>query len=215
MSEARSIAVHTHGRYLVAAASDAHGWIVGFHGYGNSAAMMMDELASLPDAARWTIVSIQGLHRFYNRENVVVASWMTREDRDLAIDDNVRYVDAVLDEVARERGEPRRLVFSGFSQGVAMAYRAAARVSRRPHAVIALAGDVPPELAAAGTTLPRVLIGRGTKDAWYTEAKMGADLAVLERLKVPAQTVVFDGGHEWAPQFKAAAAQFLRDVANG
>ena len=69
---------------------------------------------------------------------------------------------------------------SGFSQGVAMAYRAAALVQRPCDGVIALAGDVPPDVAPLAASLPKVLLGRGTEDKWYTAEKAAKDRAVLE-----------------------------------
>lgn len=209
----RTIPAKTHGRCLLVPAKAAAGVLVGFHGYAHNAEILLDDLQKIPDVDRWTIACIEGLHRFYNRENRVVASWMTRQDRDLAIEDNIAYVEGALDLVAREFGEPRRIVFLGFSQGVAMAYRAAAHTRRQNHGVIALAGDVPPELAGGDRRLPRVLIGRGTTDSWYTEQKMTADLQTLERVGVPVQPFVFDGGHEWSTPFFTAAGRFLADVA--
>ena len=60
-----------------------------------------------------------------------------------------------------------------------MAYRAAALVQRPCDGVIALAGDVPPDVAPLAASLPRVLLGRGTEDKWYTAEKAAKDLAVL------------------------------------
>jgi len=67
---------------------------------------------------------------------------MTRQDREAAIADNLVYVDAVLTEVDREHPGAPRLVLTGFSQGVAMMFRAAA--ARSVDGVIAVGGDVPP-----------------------------------------------------------------------
>ena len=60
--------------------------------------------------------------------------------------------------------------------------------------------------------LPPVLVGCGTKDTWYTEAKMNADLAVLENLGADVETCLFEGGHDWTPEFYARAGAFLRRV---
>src|SRR6266545_2585549 len=123
--EVHSIPTLTHGRMLVrpARAAAARGLLVGFHGYMESAAIQLERLEGIPGASAWTLASIQGLHRFYRgRSEEVVASWMTREDRDLAIADNLAYVAAALDEVPR--GRFTRIVYAGFSQGVAMAFRA-------------------------------------------------------------------------------------------
>ena len=54
--------------------------------------------------------------------------------------------------------------------GVAMAYRAAAGSSAT--GIIALGGDMPPEIAESDQPLPPVLIGRGTREEWYTEEKL-------------------------------------------
>jgi predicted esterase len=102
------------------------------------------------------------------------------------------------------------LVVAGFSQGVAMAYRAAAALEGCS-GVIALAGDVPPEVDPAG--LPRVLLGQGEGDTWYADEKREGDLARLAEASVPVETCVFDGGHEWSDEFYAAAGRFLRRIA--
>jgi len=88
----RTIAVTTHGRYLVEkpAASGPAPLLVGFHGYGEGAEAQLERMRRIGGADRWRLVSIQGLHRFYQRRaDQVVASWMTRQDRDLAIADNL------------------------------------------------------------------------------------------------------------------------------
>ena len=100
---AHTIATRTHGRYLVVPPADgaASHLLVGFHGYAEPASAAMERLQTIPGAGEWRLVAIQGLHRFYRgRSRDVVASWMTREDRDLAIADNDRYVAAVIDAVA-------------------------------------------------------------------------------------------------------------------
>src|SRR5262245_11945989 len=171
----RTIAAGTHGRYLVVPPTDpepAAGLVVSFHGYAESAGAAMERLQTIPGAGAWRLVAIQGLNRFYRgRSEDVVAGWMTREDRELAIADNIAYVSNVLDAVAREWGNEERLVFVSFSQGAAMAYRAACTAARSVSGVIALAGDVPPELdRSVLARIPAVLIGRGSRDEWYTAA---------------------------------------------
>ena len=169
----------------------------------------MDKLRQIAGERPLRLVSIQGLHRFYARGGDVAASWMTREDRELAIADNISYVAAVLAEVAGEFGLVRPMLYVGFSQGVAMAYRAAAFVQYPCDGIVALGGDLPPDVAPVAHKLPRTLIGRGMADAYYTEEKIRADLAVLEASGVACAEHVFDGGHEWAPTFVAKAAEFL------
>lgn len=172
----------------------------------------MDVLRQVVGQRPITCVSVQGLHRFYTRANEVVASWMTKEDRDLAIQDNVAYVGRVMSALAEGEMLTRPLIYAGFSQGVAMAYRAATHVQRPCDAVIALAGDLPPDVAPLAGALPRVLIGRGTEDTWYTAEKAAADLSTLRAAGVSVTEDVFEGGHVWAPAFVSRAGAFLDEL---
>ncbi len=210
---ANTIAATTHGRYLVGAAEapEPAPLLVGFHGYGEHAERHMAELDRIPGSARWTRVAVQALHRHYSdSRRHVVGSWMTRQDRDLAIADNIAYVRDVVGAVRHACETTNTLVYCGFSQGVAMAYRAALRAGHACGGIIALAGDVPPELRAdPDLAWPPVLIGRGRLDAWYTQEKMDADLAFLGGAHVPCTRFIFDGGHEWTDDFRAEAGRFL------
>jgi predicted esterase len=188
--------------------------LVGFHGYQENAAIHFDVLKHIAGDRPIGIVSIQGLHRFYTRATDVVASWMTKEDRETAIGDNVHYVDRVLHAVTEESGINRPLIYVGFSQGVAMAYRAAVLVQRPCDGVIALAGDVPPDVAPLAASLPRVLLGRGSEDQWYGADKAATDLELLNAAGVAATEVVFEGGHVWTPAFIARASEFLDQLLN-
>ena len=208
-ADVRTVATTTHGRYLVTMPGVTPvGLLVGFHGYAEDADTHLAALRAIPGTERWIVVAVQALHPFYTRDQRVVANWMTRQDRDLAIADNLAYVRRVVDEVTTAHGRSGPLVFAGFSQGGAMAYRAA--VDGTAAGLIILAADVPPEIAArAVLQLPPVLLGRGTSDPWYTEEKHAADLAALQRHGVDVESCVFDGGHEWAPAFRDAASHFL------
>ena len=94
-----------------------------------------------------------------------------------------------------------------------MAYRAAILGHAGAAGIIALAGDVPPELKPAETaTWPLVLVGRGTTDRHYTQAKMDADVAFLGPRCMSLDTLVFGAGHEWHDDFRAAAGRLLRAV---
>jgi predicted esterase len=210
----RSIATTTHGRYLVETPDGVESapLLVGFHGQAEDAEIQLARVSAIPGADRWIRCSVQGLHRWYRGRDgtTVVAGWMTRQDRELAIADNRAYVAAVLAELERDlpvRGAP---VFAGFSQGVAMAYRAAALPGRRAAGVIALAADVPPELRdGALAALPPVLIGRGRHDPWYDGKRMDEDVRHLRNAGVTVSTCVFAGAHEWTAEFAAACGAFL------
>ena len=207
MAATHTIAARTHGRFLIEAGPPER-LLVGFHGYGENAEISLAEMMKIPGAADWTIVAVQALHRFYRGRGsgVIAASWMTSQDRERGIVDNIDYVRSIVAEFP----PPRRLVFLGFSQGVAMAYRAAA-VHPNASAVIGLAGEMPPDVAEK--PLPPILIGRGTREDWYTDEKLKKDLSFLETV-TKVETCIFDGGHEWTEKFRAAAGEFLNKVAH-
>ncbi|MBM3751837.1 MAG: phospholipase [Acidimicrobiia bacterium] len=208
-----------HGRVLVERTSDPTGVLVGFHGYAQLAEDMLEQLNLIPGADRWTRVSIQALHPFYTRgDSRVVASWMTRQDRELAIADNIGYVESVCTgaPVHMEHKGFSPCVFVGFSQGAAMAYRAALRTSVRAAGIIALAGDIPPDVKdVLSTAWPPVLIGVGDREEWYAGDKLESDLTWLRERGIRHDLVRFSGGHEWTDEFRAAAGLFLLRVSGG
>jgi predicted esterase len=209
-----SVPTMTHGRVLVAEAraAAARGLLVGFHGYGESAGTQMARLQAIRGAASWTLVSIQALNRFYDRKNgQVVACWMTHEDREEAIADNVAYITTGLDGVPHDASGP--IVFAGFSQGTAMAYRAACRGPRRAAGIISVGGDVPPELLQdPDVAFPRVLMIRGRDDEWYAQQKFEDDTAALRARRVELEALLVEGGHEWHQPVIDAAARFIDEV---
>jgi predicted esterase len=209
------VEARVHGRYLIrrpAGGVVPVGHLVGFHGFGESAGQHMDELVKIPGLDDWTLVAVEALHPFYTRSGQVVACWMTRQDREMAIDENVAYVRTVLDAVLTTPASGPVAII-GFSQGTEMAYRAAARAGRQIAAVIALGGDVPPELAES-SELPfdRVLIGRGQDEEWYGSEKLAGDVELLRTLGIEPELLEYEGGHEWTDPFRERAARFLRST---
>jgi predicted esterase len=204
---ARTIETTVHGRVLFEDRGPER-LLVGFHGYAETAETHLAELEKIAGIERWSVASLQALHPFYTRSGSVVASWMTSLDRELAIADNIAYVQRVLASLPT----PRTLVFAGFSQGATMAARAAAYCGPAGGLML-LGGDIPPEVHEdSSAVLPPTLLARGITDDWYTEEKFNKDLKFLEP-KARVTTCVFTGGHEWTDDFRQAAAQFLSSFA--
>lgn len=210
----RTIEAVTHGRYLVDGRQSGLPVLAGFHGYAESAEIQLQRLQAIAGANRWILLSLQGLHRFYRgRFTDVVASWMTRQDRDLAIADNMVYATRVIDTVAEEFAADSRRVLAGFSQGVSMAFRCAAGLDRPVDGIIALGGDVPPELdASALSGIRTVFLGRGTRDELYTAEKLASDESRLRAAGVHVHVHLLDAAHEWTAEFNQAAARYLESI---
>ena len=94
-----------------------------------------------------------------------------------------------------------------------MAYRAAVRLPLEASGIIALAGDVPPELQEdSSIRWPKTLIGRGADDDRYSDAQLNADSSFLRGAGADVEALVFEGGHGWADPFRDAVARFLGAV---
>lgn len=217
-----AIVTPVHGRYLVRVPeSITQGpirnapMLVGFHGYGETADTHLERLEAIPELSGWTLVCIQGLHAFYGRGGRVVASWMTSEHREQAIDDNLRYVRSVITEAIHQNGEPQALVYQGYSQGVAMAWRAAILGARRIDGLAVFGGEVPPEFGVRPLTqCPPVLLGRGREDTQYTSAQFRADLEMLAGRYVVVEPYEVAGGHPWTVAAGREIGHFVTRLVN-
>ncbi len=207
--------IHTtiHGRYLEQA-PEGNGpfpLFIGFHGYGQPAEELLAMMQSIADAQHWACCAVQALHAFYNRNDSVGASWMTSQDRELRIQENVRYVDAVVNQLKQTYAIVNTLVYFGFSQGAGMACRAALLGESPPSGVMLLGGDIPPEFKTLNR-MAQILIGRGTHDRFYVNDRFESDVERIRQSGLPIRICNFDGGHEFGEDYKKAASDFLHNV---
>jgi predicted esterase len=207
-----------HGRVLVreTTRADARGVLLGFHGYMENAAVQLDRLAHIPGNGAWTLAAVQALNRFYRgRTHDVVASWMTREDREQMIVDNIRYVDAAVAALgAATRIEELPVVCVGFSQGAAMAFRAGVRCRFRRAGIVSVGADVPPDVLGDATAqVPSLLFARGARDEWLTADVFNRNLDALRQRGVDVRPLVYDGAHEWNDAVTHAIGEFIDSFA--
>lgn len=204
------ISTMTHGRYLLAQhrVTQASFLIAGFHGYSENADIHLRRLQEI-HIEDCHYCSIQGLHTFY-RQKHIAASWMSSQNREAHIQDNIAYIDAVLSQLS-DKLSWDHLIFAGFSQGAAMAYRSAALGAHTCDALIINGGDVPPELSEATLQqLPPLLIMRGTNDQAYSQQQLELDCS---RLKTDqTETQQFQGPHSWPTAASAIATEFLHQL---
>jgi predicted esterase len=150
-------------------------------------------------------------HRFYLTEGSpprahqdlpVGASWMTRDLREHDIEDNLRYLDAVVDRVGDLAPQADVRVL-GFSQGGATAVRwAAARAaSGRTVARLVVWGSLlPPDVTLSGAAplaqAPLDLV-MGTRDRWVSEERFAAEVERVVQAGAPVLVHRFEGGHRF------------------
>jgi predicted esterase len=137
---------------------------------------------------------------------------MTRQDRELAIADNIAYVDRLLRTLLSDAPQAP-VVFVGFSQGAAMAYRAGILGIRRAAGVIAVGGDIPPEVKTVpADRFPAILIAAGESDPIYTPEKVDADETFLGSIGVPCDILRYRGGHEWTDELRDRIRRALGQI---
>lgn len=178
---------------------------VACHGYGQLAAGFAQVLETIANDER-AIVVPEALSRFYRAapgertgpDTPAGASWMTREDREYEITDNIEYLDAVATLVRGEIPSPDvRLTAFGFSQGVATICRWVARGVTRVNRMILWGGNLAQDLQYS----PNVFHGASvTLVAGRSDAVMPADAVEQARTRlrdqrIESDLVQYDGGH--------------------
>ena len=211
--EIRHIQTSVQGRYLVqkAPGSSPCPMVIGFHGYGENAEVHLDRMQHLKGGENWYCVSIQALHPFYLGKGKMGANWLTSQDRDFRIKENVEYINKVISNIKKDYLVNDSLVFSGFSQGTAMACRAAVLGDFPAIGVMILGGDIPPEFNHGDLRrIPQILMGRGKEDTLYSNEIWQRDLARIKKAGIPSYICTFAGGHIWSEAYSEAAGKFLK-----
>ena len=197
-------------------------WIV-CHGYGQLAGRFIAQFAGLDDGTR-LIVAPEALSRFYldpiaeRREQAeprVGATWMTREDRDAEIRDQLTYLDLVAAEVRQHlTGASPRLVVLGFSQGTATVCRWLAATELRADHLVLWSGGIPPEfdLAAWAAQLrgASITLVAGDADSMVPPEAVAREAERLSSAGVAFHAHRFGGGHRVDAEALAAVAEALQ-----
>jgi predicted esterase len=166
-------------------------WMV-VHGYGQLAGLFVQKFEFLANETCF-VVAPEAMNRFYLSDDwtKVGASWLTKEHRLAEIDDNFRFLEAVLERVGAEGLE---LTVLGFSQGVSTVWRWLRRTRFTVRNVVLWAGSVPAEPSGL-ERFPdaRVFVVYGTQDPFVKPEKIEEARAILAPFRcVP---VIFEGGH--------------------
>jgi predicted esterase len=176
-------------------------WFV-CHGYGQLAQYFIRHFAALSAAdPALVVVAPEGLSRFYlqGTGGRVGATWMTREDRLLEIDDYVGYLNQLAATLLPRAPTEVRVTVLGFSQGAATVSRWLARAPFRPARLVLWAGAFPPDMdfQAAGHLLrglPVTLVC-GDADEFVSPAAIGQQREFLRGFGVEPEVLSFAGRH--------------------
>jgi predicted esterase len=188
-------------------------WFV-CHGYGQLANYFIRNFEVL-EAKHTLIVAPEGLHRFYWEKfsGRVVASWMTKEDREDDIRDYVNYLDLLYEEVLASVENKRvKIIVLGFSQGTATVCRWIANNRSRVDELILWAGTVPADVhfPEALTKTMKIHFVAGDADEFMNEGQVDEGRQLLTEKKLSFEIIRFQGKHELHEQTLKALAASLR-----
>ncbi len=176
-------------------------WVV-CHGYGQLARYFLRRFDVLP-ADEHYLIAPEGLSRFYldAAYQKVGASWLTKEDRPLHLQNQWAYLEQVYaQELAPLPLAQVKLVLFGFSQGVATVSRWAAHRQIPFTHLVLWAGGFPEELTPDDFAfrLPEAttFLLIGDEDPYASAFDIAQQKKRVEHVIGPAEIISFAGGHE-------------------
>jgi predicted esterase len=175
-------------------------WIV-FHGIGFLSRYFIKNFNELPKEENY-IIAPQAPSKYYlNRDyRHVGASWLTKENTVLETTNVLNYMDNLF--AVENIPEDCQLIVLGFSQGVSIAARWAAKSKINLDQLILYAGGIPEELTPNDFNFLRfsdakVKLVMGNKDEYITETRLKKEKEKMENLfSGKGQLIAFEGGHE-------------------
>jgi predicted esterase len=177
-------------------------WIV-LHGYAQLANYFIKWFEPILDEET-VIIAPEGLHRFYWQgfSGKVVASWMTKEDRESDIHDYINFLDEVMDRVKERMVNPEtKIIAFGFSQGVASVSRWVFNsVRHQPDELVLWAGLFPSDFALenGGAYQPQkpIYVLFGDEDEFYREYDQDQLRQQLLSYPFEFEFISYKGGHK-------------------
>ncbi|MEP0133879.1 MAG: esterase [Eudoraea sp.] len=173
-------------------------WIV-FHGIGYLSKYFLKYFDELNPVDNY-IIAPQAPSKYYLNSSYkhVGASWLTKENTETEINNNLNYLDAILK--VETMLSTRNLIIFGYSQGVSMAARWVAQRKIVCNQLVLYAGGIPNELNENDFTHlgnnTQITIIVGNQDEYLTKERLS-----IEREKArtifngKAKEHIFNGGH--------------------
>jgi predicted esterase len=175
-------------------------WIV-LHGYGQLAEFFIRKF--LPYASSdLLVVAPEGTNHNYLNEfqGRVGANWMTSYQREMAIANNHRMLNQLMNDLLSKFTNPPKIHLLGFSQGAATGTRWASQWAGHLETMVLWGGgfahDLTLEVAKEKFAATEILVVLGERDELITEESKKKQVDLLEALDKPLKLLTFPGGHE-------------------
>ena len=179
-------------------------WFV-LHGYGQLAQFFVKKFNALT-GHNICVIAPEGLSRFYLEEiqaggrknNRVGATWMTRENREMDIENYLTYLDNIYKKEIADKKIPVTVL--GFSQGSATATRWALSGNIEFNRLILWSGIFPPDMNfESGHKIlenKQTFLVYGKQDPFLNDSRFAEMKMLTEKLGVEVNQITFEGEHE-------------------
>ncbi len=168
--------------------------LIALHGFGQLSKFFIKKFDFLPE--NYLILAPEGMHRFYLQGNSgrVGASWMTKEARELDIEENTIALKMLLEKVKNEK-QFSKIILLGFSQGGATAARWYFSNAAQFNHLILWASVFPPDLEKPALEINcKNYFVLGDQDEYYSEVQQLSEIAAYK--EIGFNTIHFEGKHD-------------------
>lgn len=203
MSSIQNVSFKSIGRYSILGDIDesTKSILFVFHGQGQLARYFIQKFKPLLKFGI-SIIAPEGLHQYYLEgfSGRVGASWMTSENRLIAIKNYLNYLDSVFEDVSKEVSKNAKFDVLGFSQGAATASRWIEQSSFEFEKFILWGGALPPDLTqeviAKRMQHKKLIQVIGKNDPYINKENENKLLKLIQKYKLSSKIEYYDGGHD-------------------
>lgn len=173
--------------------------IYALHGYGQLIHFFSRKFNSIINKET-AVVCPEGMHRFYLKGSSgrVGASWMTKEAREIDIEDNIHFLDMLNKEITA-KSKIKKITVLGFSQGGATAARWVQLGSIRTDNFVLWASVFPPDLKEihdhSKFDLTQNFFVVGDKDEYFSEENILKTKQDFSSKELAFEFIHFNGDH--------------------
>lgn len=171
-------------------------WFV-LHGYGMLAEFFIKKFEPILND-QTCVIAPEGLSKFYTQGfyGRVGATWMTKEDREVEIDDYINYLNQLHEFTCAENtNSSLKINLLGFSQGGATVSRWAANRKARFDNLILWASIFPEDMNFEQITTHNTFLLYGNDDEFATHEKVAQQKSLLSNT-TSFNIIEFDGKHD-------------------
>lgn len=175
-------------------------WLV-FHGYGQLAEFFIRKFLQFDSKDR-VFLAPEGTNYGYLKEfqGRVGANWMTKHEREVAIANNHRYLNLLMNQTLEKFAQVPRIHVLGFSQGAATSTRWASQWSGKIDTLVLWAGgfaqDLSLDLGRDKFEQSELILAFGDQDELIQEEHKKQQVELIQALGKQPKEFNFAGGHE-------------------